>query len=120
MLVQRVITALVLLPLLLTAVWYAPTPWLYAIFSGAAVVAAWEWAGVIGWGGTRRGLYAVATAALLAATWQLRAYWPPIMMLAAVWWIIAIRLLAGFPEGLQKLRNQRQVWPLALLGQIMF
>ena len=120
MLIQRVITALVLLPLLLAAVWYAPTPWLYTIFSGAAVIAAWEWAGVIGWVGARRIVYAAATAVLLGLTWQLRAYWPPIMMLAAVWWVIAIRLLLGFPESLRNFQNpQRPAWPLALLGEVM-
>lgn len=117
MLVQRVITALVLLPLLLATVWYAPTPWLYAIFSGAAVVAAWEWAGVIGWNASRRGAYAAVTAALLAATWSVRAYWPAIMMLASIWWVIAIRVLLRFPENSGKLRNQQ--WPLAALGQVM-
>ena len=32
MLMQRVVTALLLLPLLLGAIWFAPSPWLYAIF----------------------------------------------------------------------------------------
>jgi phosphatidate cytidylyltransferase len=122
MLIQRVITALVLLPLLLAAVWYAPTPWLYAIFSGAAVTAAWEWAGVIGWAGVRRVAYAATTAVLLGLTWSLHAqHWQIVMMLAAVWWVIAIRVLLRFPENSQNLQNLRQAaWPLALLGEVMF
>jgi len=43
MLVQRVITALVLLPILICAIFFAPTVWLFALFSAAALAAAWEW-----------------------------------------------------------------------------
>ena len=118
MLIQRVITALVLLPLLLAAVWFAPTPWLYAIFGGAALIAAWEWAGVIGWTGTRSALYVAATALLLALTWRLRDHWPQFMMLAAVWWVVAMRLLIGYSKNPQN--RKRPAWPMAAMGQFMF
>src|SRR3546814_14044313 len=49
MLMQRVLTALVLLPLLLALVWFAPTPWLYLTLAAIGLVMAWEWTAFMAW-----------------------------------------------------------------------
>ncbi|MGH8539244.1 MAG: phosphatidate cytidylyltransferase [Stenotrophobium sp.] len=105
MLVQRVVTALVLLPLLLGAIFFAPTPWLYALFSAAGLLIAWEWTGLMRWNGRSgaRAVFLVLTALLLAAAWCAPAdahIW--IFGAAALWWLAAFALLPGFPENLQR------------------
>ena len=48
MLKQRVITALVLVPLILGPIIYFPTPWLYLFLSTVGLLAAWEWTALMG------------------------------------------------------------------------
>ena len=105
MLMQRVITALVLLPLLLALIWFAPTPWLYAVLSAAGVLIAWEWSGLIP-GATdkpRRYAYLIITAAMLAFVWAMpmqAQIW--LFGAAALWWVCAFFLLRGFPQNLHR------------------
>jgi phosphatidate cytidylyltransferase len=109
MLAQRVITALVLLPLLLAAVWYAPTPWLYALFGGVGLLMAWEWSALMGWAEqrSRRIGYCAATAVLLALAWLIPGrdvLTPWLLGLASLWWVGALCLFPGFPANLQRHR----------------
>lgn len=109
MLLQRVLTALVLLPLLLAAVWYAPTPWLYALFSGVGLLMAWEWAALMGLAQRRgaRWAYVALTGALLALAWtvpQREALLPWLLGAAGVWWLGAIVVLARFPANFERHR----------------
>jgi phosphatidate cytidylyltransferase len=70
MLMQRVLTALVLLPLLLALVWFAPTPWLYLALSAVGLVMAWEWTALMRVDALAlRIAYLALTAAVLAAVW---------------------------------------------------
>jgi phosphatidate cytidylyltransferase len=116
-LIQRVVTALLLLLPLLAAIWFAPTPWLYLILCGAGLLVAWEWAALAGFAGVARGAYVFASACLLALTWLFRQWWPWITGIAALWWLFAAWLLAGFPENLgNRLPSKPR---MALLGQIL-
>lgn len=107
MLLQRVITALVLLPLLLALVWFAPTHWLYAALSCAGLLIAWEWTGLMRWSGqaAKRYVYLAVTAVLLAGAWlaPARECWLPWLLGAAsLWWALVPLLFRGFPENLRK------------------
>lgn len=105
MLMQRVITALVLLPLLLGAIWFAPTPWLYAIFSAAGLVIAWEWTGLMRWTGhsAKRYVFVAITGLVLYAVWAAPVSFRPWLFgLAALWWVFAFSLLSGFPQNFQR------------------
>ncbi len=117
MLLQRVITALLLLPFLIGAVWFAPTFLLYVIFGAVALAAAWEWSGLMGQVGTARKLYVVMTAFGLAVTWLLREWWPGIMAISALWWICATWLLFGFPENFKNQLPARSL--MVPLGQVL-
>ena len=122
MLLQRVLTALILLPLLLGAVWFAPTPWLYATFSAVALLIAWEWAALMGLTGQKnlRVGYVVLTAVLLAAFWlvpQRERLIPWLLGLAALWWAMALLLFPGFPGNLQRHPPNRVA--MGVLGQLM-
>jgi phosphatidate cytidylyltransferase len=117
-LVQRVITALILLPLLLAAIFFAPTPLLYALFSAAALAAGWEWSALMGRKGSAQIAYVVFTAVLLGFTWLARGWWPWIMAISAAWWLYATWLLTGFPQNFDG--KLPPPGPMAILGQVLF
>ncbi|MCR4300157.1 MAG: phosphatidate cytidylyltransferase [Sulfuricaulis sp.] len=48
MLKQRIVTAVVLIPLLIAALFYLPLPWITLLFAAFIAAAAWEWAGLSG------------------------------------------------------------------------
>jgi len=95
MLIQRVLTAAVLLPLLLLAVWKLEGLPLYLVFSVVALAGSWEWAALM-----RKPMMpfrirmVVMTALLLAAGWELPGLWPRLMLAAVlVWLVIAVMIL---------------------------
>lgn len=105
MLMQRVITALALLPVLLALVWFASTPWLYAVLCAVGLLIAWEWSGLMDMA-AQHGLrlaYVAAAAVVLAAIWFMpQSFHIMLYAAAALWWLVAITLLPGFPENLQR------------------
>lgn len=104
MLMQRVLTALVLLPLLLALVWFAPTPWLYLALSAIGLVMAWEWTAFMAWSAkpALRVAYLVLTAAVLAAVWFSPINGPGLTValipVAIVWLLMPLRF-RGFPQN---------------------
>lgn len=116
MLIQRVITALVLLPVLLGLVWFAPTSAVYGVFAAAGALIAWEWAGLMpGLARAGRLVYAAGVVAALAAVWwtPLREAWLPWLLAAAcLWWLLAPNLFRGFPDNL----NRRPLGVPAMAG----
>lgn len=107
MLLPRVLTALVLLPLLLGAIFGLSTPFLYTAFCIVGVLAAWEWCGFMGVvQNPSRCLFAGIMAAVLAAAWWLThgaadATLPALLSL--LWWcaalVLVLRYPASFPKG---------------------
>ena len=112
MLLHRLITALVLLPLLLGLVGFAPTVWVYAAFSVVAVLAAREWAALCHWGrqpGAARRYAAVVAVVLVAAWWApARGLWLPwLLALAALHWLATVFWLRAGPSRLAALAHSR-------------
>lgn len=121
MLLQRVITALVLLPIVLGACWFAPPPLLYLLFSGVGLLAAWEWTALMGVPAQatgRRWAYLGVSAAAFALAWAARAWWPWIAALSLAWWLFVLYLIPGFPGNLQ--RHRPGLPALAVLGQVLW
>ena len=106
MLLPRVLTALVLLPLLLSAIFGLGTAHLYLAFCVVGVLAAWEWCGFMGLVGMgSRSAYSVTMAAVLAAVWWLtdgamQAMVPALVSL--LWWCLALVLVLRFPASFPK------------------
>ena len=125
MLMQRVATALVLLPLLLAAIWWLPTPALYAVFSLIGVLIAWEWAGLMRFSSAAPKLpklmYAALTGVLLGAVWWLVQLQPELWLALAgislLWWIVAFTLVRGYPKNFETHAPGKLA--MALIGQVL-
>jgi phosphatidate cytidylyltransferase len=106
MLLQRVITALVLLPPVLATLWFGSTPLVGAVFGAAAMVAVLEW-GVLtgvrrsGGGSGAIACYVGAAAALTAlAVWQRATAMPWVLVIGTcAWWLVVLSWIARYPVG---------------------
>jgi phosphatidate cytidylyltransferase len=107
---QRIITALVLLPIVIWCVFFAPSLWVFRIFAAAiVVVGAWEWTAMMGWKlPVLRGIYAAAVLVVLGALGffmftgrlpgaEIRLLMTLILGLAVLFWLVAYRLVRGYP-----------------------
>jgi phosphatidate cytidylyltransferase len=100
MLKQRIITALVLLPVALGGFFLLDGA-AFALFIGAVVgLGAWEWARLAGLAGQAlRVAYAAGVAALLFGLYQLPALAPWLLLLGVVWWVLATALVLSYPAS---------------------
>lgn len=119
MLIQRVLTALILLPLLIAAIAFLPPPALYAVFCAAGLIAAWEWTGLMQApppSTSVRGSFVASCAALLLAGWFLRDHAVWVCVAAALWWLYAIVLVRGYPANFERSRpGLPAMWLIGLL-----
>lgn len=123
---QRVITALILAPLALAAVFYLSLSWFAAVLSAAFLLGAWEWSGFCGLAKRRsRMTYVLLTAALMALFYSVTSFEPAtqiitnlpllaILLLGAAWWGLAIILVLTFPRSQILWANSD--WRRALMG----
>lgn len=108
---QRLITALILAPLALCAVFYLP-PVGFALFLGAAfVIAAWEWAAFCGWSSLgQKASFATGSALWYLICYQalpLKLYWPvqsngaaqALLWAGIGWWLLAVLLVLSFSRS---------------------
>lgn len=123
---QRVITALILAPLALAAVFFLPLPGFALFISAAFLLGAWEWSGFCGLPSkAMRWVYISLTATILALLyWQLpvQISWPvetnvllsSLLLAGNAWWLLAIVLVLTYPRS-QKLWANSD-WGKALMG----
>lgn len=123
---QRVITALLLAPLALAAVFFLPLAGFALFVSAAFLLGAWEWSGLCGLANsTARKLYVALTAIIFGLLyWQLpvQAQWPlehnvllnTLLLGGVAWWLFAIGLVLTYPKS-QKLWASSD-WGKALMG----
>lgn len=121
MLLTRVLTALVLLPLVVAGILFLPTAAVAAIAGAFLLVGAWEWGLLLSL--TRppaRLAYAAAAGAAFLWLW-----WQPdgeataraVHALAVAWWLVAVGWILRFPRGWEGTLGQRPV--AALLGLVV-
>jgi phosphatidate cytidylyltransferase len=102
-LVQRVVTAVLLLPVVIWCVFFAPDTSAFASFAGAIIlVGAWEWTRMMGWTSVWLRAFYVLVLAVAVVAFKL----PQLQDLPAVlyaisvgFWLVALRLVAGYPSN---------------------
>lgn len=118
MFIQRLMTSLVLAPLMLAGIYLLPVDY-FSLFIGLiVVVAAWEWANLAGYSRTTTRLtVAIAGAAILLAVdwWRLSAQisWQTLMIAAVIWWLLALFLVLTYPGSQTVIRRR---WVRLLMG----
>ena len=108
MLKSRVITALIIAPLTLGAVFFMPGPW-FAVFMGLIVLmGAWEWTCMMRLMHTsQRMAYVLSVLLALVVTGKyLLPYQTVIFSVAAVWWLFATALVIRYPRATRSWRNR--------------
>lgn len=106
---QRVITAVILAPLALWAIFYLPLAGFAAFISIAFLLGAWEWSGFCGLAKRRmRAVYVLLTALSMGLFYyavplqgalQDSAPLLGMLLLGAGWWLLAIVLVLSFPRS---------------------
>lgn len=116
MLKQRIITALILAPLVLCGVFLLPPPYFGWFFAFILSLAAWEWANLSSLTTqVVRVTYAMLIAALLIQVMPvLDVTW--VLSISVFWWIIATLLVLSFPGSS---KYWCQPWVSALLGLVV-
>lgn len=120
MLKQRVITALALLPVVIWCVFLAPNVWAFRIFAAVIVaVAAWEWTAMMGWkAGSLRAGYALGVLAVLGVLAFLPLQ-PALQELllggAALFWLMAHRLVRGYPDNTARWASTAVLLPVGFI-----
>ncbi len=102
MLKQRIITALILAPLTLWAIFTLSTPLFALMFAVVFALAAWEWSRLVGYQVTGRVLYLVALMLLSAGTFLCLGFMPFAVLLALaalLWWTVALVAVLRYPNG---------------------
>lgn len=117
MLKQRIITALILIPLVFAALWYLPT-WAIALLMAALMLAcAWEWSLFIPLQGAGRVLYLAGAGGLMGLAHpalfgaQLAT---PLLGLGLAWWLAAALWLQLYPRGFAA--NRPAAWLRGVIG----
>lgn len=99
----RIVTAAVLAPLMIGAVFALPTPYLAVALAGVILIAAWEWSGIIGWTSPgSRWAYTLAFIPVLGVaygTTSVAVAWFAVLALALVWWLGAAVWVLRFQQG---------------------
>lgn len=101
MLLTRILTAAVLLPLVVAGILYLPTTGVAVVAGVFLIVCAWEWGALtkLSAPGARAGFAAVTAVILLLLWWQQGVATYLILALSALWWVLATVWLFRFPRG---------------------
>ncbi|OUR59674.1 phosphatidate cytidylyltransferase [Colwellia sp. 39_35_sub15_T18] len=112
MLKQRIITALILAPAAISAIFYLPLNYFAALLMAIIAIGAWEWGPLMGFGTkNRRSIFVIVTSILIALVWaflspddlwlsskQLQSNAMYLLWLAVVWWLVSAVLMFSYPK----------------------
>lgn len=121
MLLTRLLTALILLPLVVGGILFLPTIAVAAVAAAVLLIGAWEWGLLLRFSGVAARLaYAAAVAIALAC-----AFWSAgdarlvagLFAAAVLWWLAAVIWIGAFPRYWEATLGHR--WVAALLGMLI-
>jgi phosphatidate cytidylyltransferase len=109
---QRIITALILAPAAIAAIFYLPITYFAGLLMAILAIGAWEWARFMGITNTLHRLgYVAITSALIASTWLvlpveqtwlvisgLQVEITSLLWLSVLWWFIAALFMLSYPK----------------------
>jgi len=91
MLKKRILTAILLIPLLVAALFYLPTLWIAVLFGIFVAAAAWEWAVLAGFSGLGKVLFMLTLLGFgaigILGALNLPAFILPLLVVPALWWL---------------------------------
>ena len=113
MLKQRIITALILAPAAISAIFYLPIMYFAALLVVIMAIGAWEWGPLMGFETkTRRICFVATTVVLIGCIWalvspdnlwisenQLHEYVLALLWLAVAWWLFSAFLMFSYPNA---------------------
>jgi len=125
---QRIITALILAPAAVSAIFYLPISYFAGLLMAIIAIGAWEWARFMGLVNTIQRLgYVVMTSALIALLWFMLPVdetWLVIsgiqheitsmLWLSTIWWLFAAFLMFSYPKSSPFWANNKFI--IALFG----
>lgn len=116
MLKQRIITALILLPVALAGFFLLEGRW-FALFIGTVIaLGAWEWARLAGLQAQKlRVAYALITVILMSWLYRFPMLAVPVLALGVLWWLVAIWAVLRYPASAEAWRAQPVQWLIGLL-----
>lgn len=115
MLRHRIITALVLAPLVVGAVYLLPHVWFAALIAGIIGLASYEWAGLCGWTHPISKLTYVSVFLLTSAIFfQLPSWYLSFLYFGCALWLLAIIAVLLYPKAKQLFCNHLLLAPLGL------
>ena len=115
MLITRIATALVLVPLAVLGMLYLPTFAITLVFATLMLLGAWEWAGLLRLGDTGHVLLVLTTAllifvfALVRSQFWLVAVDNLLIGAACIWWLIAIGWIVRYPNGWARVMGRTDI-----------
>jgi phosphatidate cytidylyltransferase len=117
MLRQRVLTALLLAPLVILLILFSPTSLFAVMLAVAFLAATWEWSRLAGMKNrVNRGILVGFAAVVFVALWLLREsplLWPALIVAGVAWWLLACVWLRHFAFGAAPTPENRNLKLLA-------
>lgn len=116
MLWQRVITALLLLPAMLSAIFFLPANWFALVMVMPVLLAGYEWArmsGVCRY--TFSGLLVLSLAAIAAGEYYSAGVGRPLLYMAGLFWLVALFLVLRYPAITTWFRQRALMYFVGLL-----
>lgn len=121
MLIQRILTAIVLIPLVIIALFFAPLSIFSYLIIAVCALATWEWSHFLGMvEKTQKAIFMVLIISLLTLLYlipidlslkgKLYTY---IICLSIVWWLIALLLVISYPQS-------AKYWSKSILIKLLF
>ena len=113
MLKQRILTAVIVAPAVVTAIFYLPLNYFAGFLLAVMALGAWEWGPLMGFtSNTRRSIFVACTSLLIVLTWHyltlspngLEAVSPSqavvslVLWLAVLWWVLSAMMTLLYPR----------------------
>ena len=114
MLKQRIITALILLPLVLGAIFYLSSPWFALAIAIPVALGAWEWANIMGIEDSKARMpYVAGIVAGLLVVYLLNI--GLVLIVSCLWWAVAVWLVKSYPNEVERWQSRNTLGVIGVL-----